>query len=49
MPLNMAVVGEYKIFRFIIFSFYTSLYQKLNGTEVECLFLLKWVFYLHKA
>lgn len=39
--LIMAAVAEYKIARFIILTFYTSLYQKLNRTEVEYLFLLK--------
>lgn len=39
--LNLTAGGEYKIARFIILTFYTSLYQKLNGTEVEYLFLLK--------
>lgn len=41
MLLNLTAGGEYKIARFIILTFYTSLYQKLNGTEVEYLFLLK--------
>lgn len=44
MLLNMTAVSEYKIAAFVASHFYISLYQKLNKTEGECLFLLKWVF-----
>lgn len=39
MLLNMTAVSEYKIARFVVSHFYILLYQKLNKTERECLFL----------